>query len=194
MKIDLTGLTKLAISSSMTPLTIIQQFFPSLLRNLSKESYDEEKFVIQLAVADFSCDHRTVRSVVVHRVLQNVEFQLKLCDHHRLDYYLRIRCTLFLACLCHIFFLDISFLFWQKRINETSPASCQYAPEGSSYHVNQFQRNTTASGLWLNGTHSNIRGDIDEDRSSWLVNHTSIDDEERIWQVVTSAFETRVIR
>ncbi|MGL4594981.1 MAG: hypothetical protein ACRCUY_09660, partial [Thermoguttaceae bacterium] len=41
-------------------------------------------------------------------------------------------------------------------------------PENSLYHVNQFQQNTGASSLWLNGEHSYPLGDIDEDRSNWL--------------------------
>jgi hypothetical protein len=74
-------------------------------------------------------------------------------------------------------------------------------PIGSQYHVNQFQQNsiTVVLGNTLNGAHSSTLGDIDEDRSAWVnddcpLDHITIGTDDRIWQVVTSSFESNVLR
>jgi hypothetical protein len=75
-------------------------------------------------------------------------------------------------------------------------------PIGSQYHVNQFQQNsiTVVLGNTLNGAHSSALGDIDEDRSDWVnangspLDHITIGTDDRIWQVVTSSFESKVLR
>jgi hypothetical protein len=84
---------------------------------------------------------------------------------------------------------------WSRMLAEEN------RPWGSSYHVNQFQENTAYPFLGpLNGTHSIPMGNIDENRSSWkdsldnLLNHTTIDDDERIWQTISDAFESEVQR
>jgi hypothetical protein len=84
---------------------------------------------------------------------------------------------------------------WSRMLPEIN------RPIDTSYHVNQYQQNTSYPILGdLNGEASSPLGDIDEDRSSWLdpdgnqLTHSTIDDSVQIKDVITNTFEEKVPR